>query len=34
MTLTLSADHRVVDGAQGAAFLATLKDLLQAPDRL
>jgi pyruvate dehydrogenase E2 component (dihydrolipoamide acetyltransferase) len=34
MTLTLSADHRVVDGAQGAAFLATLKDLLQSPDRL
>jgi len=34
ITLTLSADHRVVDGAEGAAFLATLKDLLQAPDRL
>lgn len=34
MTLTLSADHRVVDGAQGAAFLATLKDLLQSPNRL
>lgn len=34
VTVTLSADHRVVDGAQGAAFLATLKDLLQAPDRL
>ena len=34
MTLTLSADHRVVDGAQGAAFLATLKDVLQAPERL
>ncbi len=34
VTLTLSADHRVVDGAQGAAFLTTLKDLLQTPDRL
>lgn len=34
MTLTLSADHRVVDGAQGAAFLATLKDLIEAADRL
>jgi pyruvate dehydrogenase E2 component (dihydrolipoamide acetyltransferase) len=28
VTLTLSADHRVIDGAQGAAFLATLKDLI------
>ncbi len=34
MTLTLSADHRIVDGADGAAFLASLKDLLQAPDHL
>jgi pyruvate dehydrogenase E2 component (dihydrolipoyllysine-residue acetyltransferase) len=34
MTLTLSADHRVVDGAQGAAFLSTLKGLIQAPERL
>ncbi len=34
MTLTLSADHRIVDGADGAAFLASLKDLLQSPDRL
>ena len=25
MKLTLSCDHRVVDGAVGAAFLATLK---------
>ena len=34
MTLTLSADHRVVDGAAGAAFLASLRDLLQAPESL
>ncbi len=29
MTLTLSADHRVVDGAMAAAFLATLAGLVQ-----
>ncbi len=31
MTLTLSADHRVVDGATAAAFLATLRGLLLTP---
>ena len=31
MTLTLSSDHRVVDGAVGATFLAALKDLLEKP---
>ena len=31
MTATLSADHRVVDGAGGAAFLGTLKGLVEAP---
>jgi pyruvate dehydrogenase E2 component (dihydrolipoamide acetyltransferase) len=31
MILTLSCDHRVVDGATGAAFLATLRDLLEKP---
>ncbi len=30
-TLTLSADHRVVDGAVGAAFLASLCDRLRDP---
>lgn len=31
MTLTLSCDHRVVDGAVGAQFLAALKAILEAP---
>ncbi|HZZ59525.1 MAG TPA: pyruvate dehydrogenase complex dihydrolipoamide acetyltransferase [Opitutaceae bacterium] len=31
MTLTLSVDHRVVDGAVGATFLAALKELLEKP---
>jgi len=31
MKLTLSCDHRVVDGASGAAFLNTLKTYLQNP---
>jgi pyruvate dehydrogenase E2 component (dihydrolipoamide acetyltransferase) len=31
MALTLSADHRVVDGAVGATFLAALRDLLEKP---
>ena len=31
MCLTLSCDHRVVDGALGAQFLAALKDLLEKP---
>ena len=34
MTLTLSADHRVVDGAAGAAFLTDLRELIEAPARL
>ena len=31
MNLTLSADHRVVDGAVGAAYLAAVRDLLEKP---
>jgi pyruvate dehydrogenase E2 component (dihydrolipoamide acetyltransferase) len=31
MKLTLSCDHRVVDGAVGAQFLQTLKSYLENP---
>jgi pyruvate dehydrogenase E2 component (dihydrolipoamide acetyltransferase) len=31
MHVTLSADHRVIDGAAAAAFLVTLRDLLENP---
>jgi len=31
---TLSCDHRAIDGAVGARFLAALKALLEAPERL
>ncbi len=34
MKVTLSCDHRVVDGASGAAFLQTLKSLLEDPVRI
>lgn len=32
--MTLSVDHRAIDGAAGAAFLATLKNLIEAPEAL
>lgn len=34
LTLNLSCDHRVVDGARGAQFLQTLADLIEDPMRL
>jgi pyruvate dehydrogenase E2 component (dihydrolipoamide acetyltransferase) len=32
--LSLSCDHRAIDGAVGAQFLTALRDLLQTPERL
>lgn len=34
MRVTMSCDHRVVDGATGAAFLQTFKDCLESPLRM
>jgi len=34
MSLTLSADHRVVDGAVGATYLAALRELIEKPSLL
>ncbi len=34
MKVTLSCDHRVVDGASGAAFLVTLREMLEDPMRM
>jgi pyruvate dehydrogenase E2 component (dihydrolipoamide acetyltransferase) len=34
LTLSLSCDHRVVDGARGAQFLQTLAELVENPLRL
>jgi pyruvate dehydrogenase E2 component (dihydrolipoamide acetyltransferase) len=33
MTLTLSCDHRVVDGARGAEFLSELADAIREPEK-
>ena len=34
MTVTLSCDHRVVDGALGAELLAAFKALIENPVRM
>jgi len=34
MTMTLAVDHRLVDGAVAAQFLETIRDLLEAPEKL
>ena len=34
IALTLSVDHRAIDGAAGAQFMATLKQLIEAPEAL
>ncbi len=34
MKVTLSCDHRIVDGAQGASFLKTLKELIEDPIKI
>ena len=34
MKVTMSCDHRVVDGAVGSAFLQTFKSLLEDPVRI
>ena len=34
MTVNLTADHRVVYGAQAAEFLQTLKAVIESPDQL
>jgi pyruvate dehydrogenase E2 component (dihydrolipoamide acetyltransferase) len=34
MALSLSCDHRVIDGAAGASYMATLKALIETPEEL
>jgi pyruvate dehydrogenase E2 component (dihydrolipoamide acetyltransferase) len=34
MKVTMSCDHRVIDGATGAAFLQTLKEYLEGPMKM
>jgi pyruvate dehydrogenase E2 component (dihydrolipoamide acetyltransferase) len=31
LTMTITCDHRAVDGADGADFLRTVKELLEEP---
>jgi pyruvate dehydrogenase E2 component (dihydrolipoamide acetyltransferase) len=31
MTLSLTFDHRIVDGAQGAIFISRIRELLENP---
>jgi len=33
LTLTLSSDHRVIDGARAAQFMKDLVDALRTPDK-
>jgi len=34
MTLTISTDHRIVDGVIAAKFIGRLKEFLEQPDTL
>lgn len=34
ISLSLSCDHRAIDGADGARFLATLREIIEAPEQL
>jgi pyruvate dehydrogenase E2 component (dihydrolipoamide acetyltransferase) len=34
MTLTLSCDHRILNGAEAAEFLGSIRDLLESPLRV
>jgi pyruvate dehydrogenase E2 component (dihydrolipoamide acetyltransferase) len=34
MQMTMSSDHRIIDGAMAAAYLATVKDFLEKPATL
>ncbi len=34
MTMTLSSDHRVVDGARAAEFLRDLADAIREPEKV
>ena len=34
MRVTMTCDHRVIDGALGARFLAKLREYVEAPDSL